>query len=191
MIQIVVSLESKTNAPQWIERVPKDLYKTHISPLANPFEAWLTHIVENYERLEDFVLFLRVDPLQFSSMDPNAFIQALMKEPCLLFDKTTWLHNTKCLPDGSPHHLGLPIVGTYSKYFPGRPIPQVFEFIVGAQCMSTKERIRARPKAFYEAVLQDIKEKKIEDPVLERLWPIIVCVTLPQEPQQGQPQPRA
>lgn len=171
-IQIVLALESKPSPPLWLERVPTEVFKKEVIA-SDHVSAYLKYIVSNYESLADYVLFLRSEPLQFSTANANAFIHALLKEQCLLFDKTFWLQTLKCLPDGRPHHPGLAIEAAYSKLFPGQQMPQVLEFTVGSQFMVTKQKILGRPKTFYESLLAMYDAGAIDAPVLERLWSTI------------------
>jgi hypothetical protein len=171
-IQIVLALESKPSPPLWLERIPNDVFKTEVIP-SDHVSAYLKYIVSNYDALSDYVLFLRSDPLQFCTATANAFIHALLKEQCLLIDKTFWLQILKCLPDGRPHHPGLAIEDTYKKLFPGQQVPQTIDFIVGSQFMVTKQKILGRPKAFYESIQAMYEKGEVEAPVLERLWPTI------------------
>lgn len=67
------------------------------------------------------------DTLQYTSIAPNAFIHAPMKEPCLLLDKTYWLQNLKCMPNGAPHHPDLELAQWYKKILgDSQQAPQVF-----------------------------------------------------------------
>ena len=173
MIEIVYALENKPSPPQWLERVPKDIYTVQVMKYDAP-ASYLHYIVDTYDKgFQDYTLFLRSEPVQFSTADPNSFIAALMREPCLLFDKTYWLQTIKCLPDGRPHHPGLPIEEWYKKLFPGQQPPQVYEFTAGSQFMVTKQKIMGRPKSFYESVLKAYDHGEVDGAVLERLWPSI------------------
>jgi hypothetical protein len=170
-IDIVLAQESKPNPPLWLDRVPKDVYNI---PKTNPDDphsiVYLSYIVENYDTLPDYVLFLKADPLQTSPITPNAFIHAIMKEPCLLLDKTYWLQSLKCLGDGTPHHPGLEIAKWYKKILNTTETPQVFEFTAGSQFLVTKTRITARPKAFWQTLLTYVKSDGLDGATLERLW---------------------
>jgi hypothetical protein len=171
-IQIVLALENKPSQPLWLERIPTDVFKTEVIA-GDHVLAYLRYVINNYDCLSDYVLFLRSDPLQFCTTTANSFIHALLKEQCLLFDKTFWLQSLKCLPDGRPHHPGLAIEDAYKKLFPGQQMPQVIEFIVGSQFMVTKQKVLGRPKEFYESLLALYNKGEVEAPVLERLWSTI------------------
>lgn len=173
MIQIVLALENKSSAPTWMDRVPDDLYTKTTLTEEDYAEAYLKYIVAHYDTLQDYTLFLRSDPLKFCTAEPNRFIHALVKEPCLLFDRTYWLQNLKCLPNGVPHHPGLPVREWHQKLFPGVNPPQVFEFIAGSQFMVTKDKIKSRPKALYENILKNVQNKELDTHVLERMWLIL------------------
>lgn len=171
MIDIVLAQESKPTPPLWLDRVPKDTYNV---PSTNPTDphhlVYVTYIVDNYEQLPDYVLFLKSDPLQSTILTPNAFIHAIMKEPCLLLDKTYWLQNLKCYPNGAPHHPDLELSLWYKKILGLAESPQIFEFTAGSQFLVPKTRITNRPKAFWESLQNYIKVEGVDPAIVERLW---------------------
>ncbi len=74
--------------------------------------------------------------------------------------------------DGYPTHIGLPIQRIYQRLF-RLPAPRYFLFSAAALFITSKERILARPRPFYEEIMQIIYDEPLAGYVLERLWGVI------------------
>lgn len=169
-ISIVIAKSNKI--PEW---VPKECPYTIATTSEDKSKAtcYLEYIVNSYDSLPDYVLFLDKTPFTNMTISQTAFINALTNEPCILYDRTAWTQVIKCLADGRPHHPGLQLNYWTSRFFPGQQPPNVYEFSVGAQFMCSSQRIRSHPKSFYEGLLNNTKTNELDDFTMERLWYIV------------------
>lgn len=161
----------------WAVKAPKDMYILH-KPInadnKNHFDIWLTFIIDNYESLNDYVLFLRENPLDFSTFKTEQeLVKAMYEEPCLLYDRTQWLSTFRCNGLGAPHHNGLPVEQTFKLCFPDKVLPKVYEFLPGGQVMFSKTRIKGQPLSFYQKIKHMLDAKQIDSFAFERVWPYI------------------
>ena len=169
----------------WIQSIPSAAYDIVIQNEPLPTSAlYLKYVIDNYESFPDYAVFLQADPFPFITVSKERFMEIIATDPSILYDKTQWLQNLKANGQGYPHHPGLRIAEWYEKLFPGLKPPQVFEFNAGSQFMTTKAKVLAHPKAFYETVLLFVESKELCPFTIERLWPFIL-LTPPQAQAQG------
>lgn len=159
---------------EWSQNLPKDTYQVNVMKDPSLPLSYLKYILENYQDLPEYVLFLQANPFQFTTLPKEKFLTTLREEPSILFDKTQWIQLLRANGQGFPHHPGLPIAEAFSKVFPSLKVPPVFEFSAGSQFMTTKARIQAHSKGFYEDLLKKIKAKEIDNFTIERLWFLIL-----------------
>ena len=172
-LQIVISDSSVI--PDWLPNEMKsNVVLSSDVHLKSKGTVYLEYIVNNYHSLPDYVLFVNSDPFKTCLLSREKFIDALINEPCILYDRSAWNQCLKCLGDGRPHHPGLEITEWFSRLFPGQAAPQVFDFIAGSQFLYSKERLLSNPKSFYETILQYTIKNELNDYILERLWNVII-----------------
>lgn len=133
---------------------------------------YLNFLIDHYDNLEDYIVFLRADPLAHTPLTKEQFVDALKNHTYRLLDKTYWAHNVKCNDTGAPHHPGLQLKLWHERIL-GTKAPQVFEFCAGAQFMIAKPRILAKPKEFYKKILEFVNAKEFDSHTMERLWSYI------------------
>lgn len=155
--------------------------------------TYLTHIVREYEQLADMNVFLQGDPFDHIDDQGRATVERLrgqleeVVDRKIPFKGLAWF-KLKCDRLGRPHDLHKPEnEGRWAGWGKDIPLGEVFERLFGAPmpeqivvraptgnfCV-TSERIRTRPKAFYEFVLRMIEADPHDENntghALERLW---------------------
>jgi hypothetical protein len=155
--------------------------------------TYFTHIVREYERLADMNVFLQGDPFDHIHDQGRATPDTLRGQlenavdRMVPFKGLAWF-KLKCDRLGRPHDLCKPEnEGRWAGWGKDIPLGEVFERLFGAPmpeqiiaraptgnfCV-TGERIRTRPKAFYEFALRmieaDPQDENNTGHALERLW---------------------
>lgn len=169
-ITVVVSgIDTK---PEWFpESCKHKLVLTGIDN--NKCQGYLKYIIDNYEKLEDYSIFLDKNPFNVITISRDEFLKALCDEPCILYDRSSWTTTLRCLSDGRPHHPGLNLNHWFSLIFPGQQGPNAYEFIAGSQFMISSSRIRSNSKSYYENLLNLSNQNGLDDFTMERLWHIV------------------
>lgn len=130
--------------------------------------SYLRYIVENYDVIEWETIFCQGHPFDH---DPD-FLAHVRDESVRWYGRIE-----RCNAIGQPHYeLGL--MDHFCAIF-GMPQRQVYPFVAGAQYRVTAEQIRARPLAFYKALLHITELDVYHAYSLERLWPICWGIELP------------
>lgn len=155
--------------------------------------TYFTHIVREYDHLAGMNIFLQGDPFDHISDQGRATPQDLLREledvvdRMVPFKGLAWF-KLKCDALGQPHDLrkpenegrwagwgkDIPLGKTFERLF-GVPMPKqiVARAPTGNFCV-TGERIRTRPKAFYEYALRMIEadpdDANNTGHAIERLW---------------------
>lgn len=172
---------------------------TGARPLGNigrEAHTYLTHIIEQWDNLAGHTAFVQGNPFDHLFDHREADVHALKSmimdcaERNVPFKGFAWFR-LKCDGLGRPHDLkkpenegrwpgwgkDIPVAETFSRLFAAAP-PKEFiaRAATGIFCVSA-ERIRTRPKGFYESALRMI----VDDPddanntghAFERLWQLI------------------
>jgi len=155
--------------------------------------TYLTHIVREYDRLADMNVFLQGDPFDHIHDQGRATVDILrgqLEEAAgrmIPFKGLAWF-KLKCDALGRPHDLrkpenrgrwagwgkDIPLGATFERLF-GAPMPEqiIARAATGNFCV-TGERIRTRPKGFYEYALglteADPQDGNNTGHAFERLW---------------------
>lgn len=150
---------------------------THVSlpNVGREGHTYYHHIVENYDSLPEFTAFVQAFPFDHS---PSLF-SGLTRPPQQPF---TWLSEQLIdytFSQGCRHHPGLPLREVYRYLFDAEPPTHPVVFGAGAQFIVSKDRIRQRPKAFYQRIVDLLGRSvnPIEGFVIERLHPLIFAST--------------
>ena len=141
--------------------------------------TYLYHIINNYENLDDYTLFLQGNP--FDHIDNLESFNILLENKTYVPDKPfTQIYKHKIITtlESDKSHPGLPLLDHFNIFFdkkgnfsPSHP----FEFGAGAQFIVSKESILSRPKSFYERIIKllDYHINPREGFCLERFWHMI------------------
>jgi hypothetical protein len=152
----------------WVEQVDgwnyfvvtKDI---HIPNFGRESLSYLWYILENWDTLQGHYVFLQGNP----SPHWYAFTGLL---PSLELQDFKWLGDNgyECYHDGTPHHSGLPIKDIADKI--GLVLPDTIKFIAGGQFLISTEKIKSKPKEFYQKLYDLHMEYEKMPWVIERLW---------------------
>lgn len=142
-----------------------------IDNIAREGYTYLTHIIENYEKLADYSVFLQGNPFDHSINlfdDITKFLNN-KKDFYYLTDRIL-----KCNLSGCVHHPGLPLKSVYQEIF-NKNDDDLFHFYfgAGAQFIVSKNNILKHPKNFYEKIRKIVERDNINEYVLERFWGLI------------------
>lgn len=158
--------------------------------------TYLTHIVAQWDDLADYTAFVQGNPFDHLEDHGKTDVQALtnMIMDCaqrkVPFKGFAWFR-LKCDGLGRPHDLNkpenkgrwagwgrdIPVAEVFSKLFAAEP-PKEFiaRAATGMFCVS-RERIKTRPRAFYEYALQlvtdDPRDEHNTGHAMERLWQLV------------------
>ena len=161
---VTASSEVAENMPDFVKKVK------HVDA-GNTFRDWLRFLIEEYENLSDFILFVNHDvKAQTPFASERDFTRCLREKPWVFMDKTKWTTVLTCDEKGLPHHPNLPIKEAFLKYFPELKCPPLFEFTMGGNILLPKRRVLNHPKSFYEMLSKDLERHEIAPFTLERLW---------------------
>ena len=111
--------------------------------------TFYTHIVANYDRLDEYTAFVQANPFDHS---PN-ILQDIANTPRSEFMFLTQ-HIRASNIDTCPHHANIPMRDVYKQIFLDNPPNFTFMFGPGGQFIVSKRRILKRPKDFYERVVR-------------------------------------
>ena len=138
---------------------------------------YLKWIIQHFDDSFSYVLFLREDPLKYTTLKTNdELMDTICKTPHKLLDKTFWIPVLRCNEQGQPHHPGLPLKAWFERIFPGVKCPMVFEFPAGSQFFVPKANIVQREKIFLEALIASLEAGELDPCTLERLWFYIFAI---------------
>ena len=140
--------------------------------------TYLTHIVKNYNNLNDYTVFLQGDPFPHSgnlSLNLSKIHDSISKGEKITFKfLSEWL--PECEFSGCKHHWEpLPLKESYKRIFGSEPPTEKFTFGAGAQFIVSKETIHKRPLAFYKNIISflDYSVNPMEGYIIERFWGFI------------------
>lgn len=145
--------------------------------------TYLTHIINNYDNLSDYICFLQGNPFDGSKGHLNkdrSFIENFNQD----VDFYPLSYTLKCDLNGNPHHPNLQIRELiFDQFFMGCPYEVIF--VVGAQFLVNKKAILKRKKEFYVELLKQFDRTDIDNSltggggntpgnkmpwVMERVW---------------------
>lgn len=127
--------------------------------------TYLYHIVNNYNSLSEYTIFLQGDPVDPHSPNLKGALNFVLNSNEVL-PPFFWLSERIVISDfvyeREPYHKIFPnIKYAYNKIFGKEPDIEEFRFGAGAQFGVSRDRIRERPLEFYQNIL-DIMEHKPE-----------------------------
>ncbi len=182
MVRFTVVVARYNEPIDWVSRYKHIVYNKG-RPIPNSVtmpnigreaHTYLFHIVNNYDQLDDFTVFLQGNPFDHS---PNLFRQLdtysnLPEMPDFFYISEVILPaNSEC----DLFHKVVPLREYYTFLFEATPRRR-FVFGAGAQFLVSREAIRSLPLSLYKELLQKV-EQDTGNPgaahALERLWGIL------------------
>lgn len=146
-------------------------YNIKLDNIARESYTYLTHIINNYDNLSDYTVFLQGNPFDHS---PNLFNSI----ENFLVHKNEFQYLTdrmvECRLSGCIYHSSLPLQRIYTEIFEIQGNPHsIFVFGAGAQFIVSKESILKNSKNFYEKLKSLVEKDSMNEYVLERFWGLI------------------
>lgn len=142
------------------------------NPEGHESHTYLHHIISHYDELDDWTTFCQGNPFDHASRWETQW----KFEPENGF---AWVGHWLVEDDknGKPNHINIiPVGAAYTAIF-GRPAPEEFTFIAGAQFVASRELIQRKPVGFYERVQALGFDPRFETEwgyTMERLWGYIL-----------------
>jgi len=137
--------------------------------------TYLHHIVEHYDRLADQTAFVQGHPFDHNPDLLEALHAFEGSGSFSVFSRHAHLAAKlgllRCDLTGAPDHGGLPLEEFAQRHGIAIPFDHLV-FAAGAQFIVSRDRLRARPLAFYQQLLKESADP-IAGYLLERLWPSI------------------
>lgn len=134
--------------------------------------TYLKHIIDNYDNLSDYVLFIQGHPFDHTHQDLTKtvdMINSFSLENVEHF-KPLVDHDLECDLNGKPHHPSELLIEEYTSNY-SIIVPNRLIFTPGAQFIVTRQAILSRPKKFYEDLLANVSHGVNQEAyILERLW---------------------
>jgi hypothetical protein len=156
--------------------------------------TYLSHIVAKYPDFPDYTVFLQAGPFKHMGQgaSPESLKERIEQNVRLGVKFTGFAYfKLKCDQQGRPHDMAapekkglwkgwgkdIPVGEVYGKLFSG-DVPETFLVTAPAgQFFVARERILARPKAFYERALKlvedDPEDERNTGHAFERLWQVV------------------
>lgn len=134
-------------------------------------ETYLYHIVMNYDKLPDYTLFLQGNPFDHCRLPRNEFIKCVKEAPLRFRDLEThpWIV-VNCDGFGHPNHPGLPIAPRFVELGIQEQVPDMFNFVVGAQFLVSRQEIQSRSREFYLDLHRRMHNNGLCAWTMERFW---------------------
>jgi len=140
--------------------------------------TYLTHIIQNYDQLDDFTCFLQGNPFDHT---PNLEQRVKVAESRPASERPGYeilskdIYSINLCYDPTDFSLHALLIDTYKKVFGVAKESHEFRFGAGAQFIASRDCIRSRPKSFYEQIvpLMDYTNCPAEGFALERFWGMI------------------
>ena len=177
---VTLTLPSPDGADEVHRRGELNVVRIYENPEGHESHTYLHHIISQYDALDAWTTFCQGWPFDHA----RNFEREWKAEPVSGFGWVgDWMPTDD--GDGKPHHLQaiLPVGRAFEAIF-GRPARESYTFVAGAQFVVSRERIRSRPREFYEKVqalgFTDGLEKDWGY-TMERLWGYVLneALTLP------------
>jgi len=135
---------------------------TELPNVGREAHTYLHHIIENYETLADYTVFLQGRPFDHC---PDLMERLHRYEEQLRFglvpleDFIPLGHHCTCDAIGMPQHQ-LPIAQTYRILFNELNTPHSFTFVVGAQFVVSRKAIQSRSHLFYRRAIEMVNKDR-------------------------------
>jgi hypothetical protein len=158
------------------EKLENDYYNELFLPnVGREGHTYYKHIYDNYENLDDYIVFLQGNPFDHSPNVINNLWSYINNE--YLHIEFEYLSEKKiqCNLSGCYYDLSLPLIDIYEKLFHERKASMQFTFGAGAQFIVSKKQILKRSKDFYLQIIKMLENENnpMEGFVIERFHGLI------------------
>jgi hypothetical protein len=158
---------------------------TRLENIGREGETYLHHIIEKYDSLEEYTLFIQDDTDEHITDEPDFLTQLSNRKPFHLF-KTSW--RKYCSPTYRTIRNGIfdanAVCSSFSDKVPtnliqtickehGIDLPEEYTTETCAFFICHRDVIQKRPKEFYIRLKNWLIEKPIHGLILEHMWKII------------------
>jgi hypothetical protein len=146
-----------------------------LSNVGREGHTYYKYIVDNYDNLADYIVFLQGYPFDHSPNLINNLNKIYNNHISIEFEFLSE-NVVDCNLNGGVYHHGLPLIQIYEKLFNERKENLDFRFGSGAQFIVSKQNILKRPKEFYLKVVELLQHdiNPIEGFVIERFHKLIL-----------------
>lgn len=146
-------------------------------------ETYISHIINNYENLSDYISFCQGNPFTHSPDILNEMKNYIAHDHFYPFKTQKGSHignydgtYLDCDVNGIPQHPGLPILDFCKNINLNLQVDTNLKFVAGAQFIINKKNILKHEKDFYinlNTVMLSVDFLKSAPYILERLWKYI------------------
>lgn len=143
-----------------------DVESIQLPNVGRESHTYLTHIINNYNRLSETIAFVQGNPFDHN---PTAVECLNSYSPAPGFHYFLEGASNTCNIE-QPDHPGLPIQKFCSEH--SIRCDNIIKFAAGGQFIVSSCSIKKRPKSFYEQIIETLKNdvNPINGFVIERLW---------------------
>jgi len=179
----------------WVKTVTHNIYlynkggdnipnSINLPNVGREAQTYLYHIVKNYEKLDDYTVFLQGNPFDHAFHDHYPSIEMFNN---VTFKKDFYPFNRKDLNYYTCTLLGEPFLNKdlvkfcHDHDFTLDVKNNIVEFVQGAQFAVSKQSIHKKDKSIYEKLLYSLSNNDPDQPskeyahVMERLWKYILA----------------
>lgn len=152
-----------------------DLKQVFLSNVGREGHTYYKHIYDNYEKLQDYTIFLQGNPFDHSPNLVQNVTKFINNTDSIMFEFISE-HIAKTNLSGDPHHYPpLPLIEVYERLFNERKTSMDITFGSGAQFIVSKDTILRRPRDFYKNIVKmlEYNVNPVEGFVIERFHKII------------------
>ena len=161
------------------EPIQHDCNKFHNVQLNNVGKeghTFATHILNYYDNLSDYTIFLQGYPFDHCKDVINIFINSSICNKNFHEDYIMLSHNIrKCTTEKCESHRGIPLKKVYDVLFPESTTCRNISFGPGAQMIVSKNRIHSYSLDMYTKIVDMLSSSKnpSEGYVIERYWSLL------------------
>ena len=137
--------------------------------------TYYKYIYDNYDKLEDYTIFLQGNPFDHSPNIINDLNKYINNKNLNINFEFLSKRILSCNLSGCKYHRNLPLRHIYYHLFRVKKVSMEFKFGAGAQFIVSKKQILKRPRSFYLEIVKILEHKvnPIRGFVIERFHKLI------------------
>jgi len=149
-----------------------DLPNIKIDNISREGYSYLHYIINNYDNLDDYIVFLQGNPFDHSPKLLEKIDYYFNNKPSNFYPLSDRIVEFNL--NGCQFHPGLPLIETYKYIFnEDTDNEKPLTFGAGGQFIVSKELILKHPKEFYVKLFSLLEKDSILEWVYERFWGLI------------------